>query len=113
MRGGSSKPHGARKRFGQHFLTDAGLVDRIIQAINPQTGDEIVEIGPGRGALSMPLLASGAILHMIEIDRDLASGLQKHIAGYENARLHVADALKMDFAALCGGHRTNGRANPF
>jgi len=104
LRDGSSKPHGARKRFGQHFLMDAGLVDRIIQAVNPQTGDEIVEIGPGRGALSLPLLASGATLHMIEIDRDLASGLQKHIAGYENARLHVADALKMDFAALCGGH---------
>jgi 16S rRNA (adenine1518-N6/adenine1519-N6)-dimethyltransferase len=104
LRDGSSKPQRARKRFGQHFLTDPALVDRIIQAVNPKTGDQIVEIGPGRGALSLPLLASGASLHLIEIDRDLAYDLKKHIGGYETAKLHIADALKIDFAALCGGH---------
>ena len=95
--------HKARKRFGQNFLTDARVVEQIIQAINPQAGDRIVEIGPGHAVLTMPLLASGAELHLIEIDRDLAAGLQERISGYSNATLHIGDALKTDFAALCSG----------
>jgi len=93
--------HAARKRFGQHFLTDARVIDRIIHAINPRSGDQIVEIGPGRAALSMPLLASGADLFLVEIDRDLASALRIRLADCERARVHVGDALSMDFAALC------------
>jgi 16S rRNA (adenine1518-N6/adenine1519-N6)-dimethyltransferase len=93
--------HKARKRFGQHFLTDARVVDRIIEAIKPQKGEQIVEIGPGHAALTVPLLASGAELHLIEIDRNLASGLQRRIAGHDNAFVHLGDALSMDFAAVC------------
>ena len=93
----------ARKRFGQHFLTDAHVVDHIIRAVNPQAGEQIVEIGPGNAVLTAPLLASGAELHMLEIDRDLASSLQKRTAGHGNAFVHVGDALRMDFAAICGG----------
>lgn len=96
-------PHRARKRFGQHFLTDTRVVDRIIQAVNPQAGDRIVEIGAGHAVLTMPLLASGAELHLLEIDRDLASSLQNLITGHKNAQLHLGDALNMDFAAICGG----------
>jgi 16S rRNA (adenine1518-N6/adenine1519-N6)-dimethyltransferase len=95
--------HRARKRFGQHFLTDTRVVEHIIQAINPQAGERIVEIGPGHAVLSLPLLASGAELHMVEIDRDLASKLQRLIAGRDHAFLHVGDALSMDFAAVCSG----------
>jgi 16S rRNA (adenine1518-N6/adenine1519-N6)-dimethyltransferase len=62
-----------------------------------------VEIGPGHAVLSLPLLASGAELHMVEIDRDLASKLQRLIAGRDHAFLHVGDALSMDFAAICSG----------
>ncbi len=96
-------PHRARKRFGQHFLTDARVVDRIIHAVNPQAGDQIVEIGAGHAVLTVPLLASGAELHLLEIDRDLASSLQERVTGHENAQLHLGDALHMDFAAICGG----------
>jgi len=96
-----SVQHAARKRFGQHFLTDARVVEQIIHAINPQPGDQIVEIGPGHAALSMPLLASGAGLHLIEIDRDLAAILGNRMAEHAHARVHVGDALSMDFAALC------------
>ncbi len=93
----------ARKRFGQNFLTDTQVVDDIIRAINPQAGEQIVEIGPGHAALTLPLLASGAELHLVEIDRDLASSLQQRIAGFEQAFLHIGDALSMDFAAICNG----------
>ncbi len=95
--------HRARKRFGQHFLTDTRVVEHIIQAIHPQAGERIVEIGPGQAVLTLPLLASGAELHLVEIDRDLASSLQRLIAGHDRAFLHVGDALSMDFAAICSG----------
>ena len=62
--------HIARKRFGQHFLIDEGIITSIVQAIAPQTNDAMVEIGPGLGALTRPLLSRLAHLHVIEIDRD-------------------------------------------
>ncbi|HLF29597.1 MAG TPA: 16S rRNA (adenine(1518)-N(6)/adenine(1519)-N(6))-dimethyltransferase RsmA [Xanthomonadales bacterium] len=103
--GNASSHHSPRKRFGQNFLTDTHVSRQIIQAIHPQPGECIVEIGPGRAALSARLLESGAELHLVEIDRDLAAGLQTLIAGRGKAFLHVADALNTDFSALCQGRR--------
>ena len=88
--------HFARKRFGQNFLVDAGVIDTIVQAINPQPDDTLVEIGPGLAALTQPLLARAGQLTVIEIDRDLAARLRTQ------PRLEVieADALQVDFTAL-------------
>jgi 16S rRNA (adenine1518-N6/adenine1519-N6)-dimethyltransferase len=88
--------HTARKRFGQHFLTDTGVIDGIVRAINPLPGQALVEIGPGLGALTLPLLAQCQALTVIELDRDLAARLRN------NSALHVveADVLNVDFATL-------------
>jgi len=97
--------HQARKRFGQNFLVDPEVIARIISTINPQAGELMVEIGPGRAALTDPLLKSGAELHLVEIDRDLAESLQQRLLPYPNGQLHVADALRLDFAELLQGRR--------
>ncbi len=88
--------HTPRKRFGQNFLHDQNIIQRIVRAINPQPGQTIVEIGPGQGALTEPLLASGAQIIALEIDRDLAAGLRQRFQGAENFRLEEADALQCD-----------------
>jgi 16S rRNA (adenine1518-N6/adenine1519-N6)-dimethyltransferase len=88
--------HTARKRFGQHFLVDGAVIDDIVRAIAPQAGDALVEIGPGLGALTKPLLARCQPLTVIELDRDLASRLRRQ-AGLQVVE---ADALKVDFSAL-------------
>ena len=85
-----------RKRFGQHFLVDSGVIDAIVRAVDPQRDDAIVEIGPGRGALTEPLRASGARLTVIEIDRDLGAHWRT-VAGLE---LVQADVLKVDIAQI-------------
>jgi 16S rRNA (adenine1518-N6/adenine1519-N6)-dimethyltransferase len=92
----------ARKRFGQHFLHDPGVLRRIVEAIDPQPGDRLVEIGPGRGALTLPLLERTRRLEAIEIDRDLASGLAARVEGRGELVLHIGDVLEVDFAALRG-----------
>jgi 16S rRNA (adenine1518-N6/adenine1519-N6)-dimethyltransferase len=90
-----------RKRFGQHFLHDPAVLDRIVSAIDPQPGDRIVEIGPGGGALTLRLLESGIDkLDAVEIDRDLAAVLPGRFAAYGGFSLHQGDALEFDFAAL-------------
>ncbi|MFN9959009.1 MAG: ribosomal RNA small subunit methyltransferase A, partial [bacterium] len=89
----------ARKRFGQNFLHDEGVIERIVSAIGPSPQDALVEIGPGHGALTEPLLERAGRLDAIEIDRDLAATLQERFAG-QGLTLHVADALRFDFAAL-------------
>jgi 16S rRNA (adenine1518-N6/adenine1519-N6)-dimethyltransferase len=88
--------HVARKRFGQHFLVDAGVIDAIVAAVEPRPGQALVEIGPGLGALTAPLLARCGALTVIELDRDLAARLR------QRAGLAVveADVLTVDFAAL-------------
>ena len=88
--------HQPRKRFGQHFLTDRGVVADIVAAIGPKPGEALVEIGPGLGALTLPLLADCERLTVIELDRDLAAHLRR------NPALEVieADVLKVDFAAI-------------
>jgi 16S rRNA (adenine1518-N6/adenine1519-N6)-dimethyltransferase len=89
----------ARKRFGQHFLTDRHYVRRIVDAIGAKPGDSMVEIGPGTGILTRELVAALDTLQAVEIDRDLAAGLASE---YPRDKLvvHQADALDFDFAAL-------------
>ena len=94
--------HHPRKRFGQNFLHDQSIIDRIIATIQPQKDELLVEIGPGQAALTRPLLDSGCELHVIEIDRDLAAKLQKRLGRFENFNLHCADALRTDFEQLTG-----------
>jgi 16S rRNA (adenine1518-N6/adenine1519-N6)-dimethyltransferase len=88
--------HQARKRFGQHFLADSRVIDAIVAAIDPRPGEALVEIGPGLGALTLPLLRRCERLTVIELDRDLADRLRR------NPALDVveADVLTVDFAAL-------------
>jgi 16S rRNA (adenine1518-N6/adenine1519-N6)-dimethyltransferase len=91
----------ARKRFGQHFLHDPAVIERILAALAPAASDHLVEIGPGRGALTRRLLAGPhASLDAIEIDRDLAAELRGTLAADPRAALHEADALDFDFTAL-------------
>jgi 16S rRNA (adenine1518-N6/adenine1519-N6)-dimethyltransferase len=94
--------HVARKRFGQHFLTDAAVIDGIVDAIAPLPGDAMVEIGPGLAALTQPLVERLGRLTVIELDRDLAVRLRAH------TQLSVieSDVLKVDFAALAGSMGT-------
>ena len=91
-----SSRHVARKRFGQHFLTDPAIIDAIVRAIGPRAGQAMVEIGPGLAALTQPLVERLGQLAVIELDRDLAARLRRH------AQLVVteADVLQVDFAAL-------------
>jgi 16S rRNA (adenine1518-N6/adenine1519-N6)-dimethyltransferase len=90
-----------RKRFGQHFLHDPSVIDRIVSAVSPRSGDHVVEIGPGRGALTRALLESGGnTLDAIEIDRDLVPRLRAEFAAEPRFTVHEADALDFDFAAL-------------
>jgi 16S rRNA (adenine1518-N6/adenine1519-N6)-dimethyltransferase len=91
--------HVPRKRFGQHFLVDPTVVASILEAISPQAGDHVVEIGPGLGALTEPLLQRLPSLDAVEVDRDLAAALAARF-GPERLRMHVADALQFDFCAL-------------
>ncbi|HUD34969.1 MAG TPA: 16S rRNA (adenine(1518)-N(6)/adenine(1519)-N(6))-dimethyltransferase RsmA [Variovorax sp.] len=95
----AAQHHVARKRFGQHFLCDGGIIDAIVHAIAPQPGDEMVEIGPGLAALTQPLVERLGRLTVIELDRDLAQRLRGH------GQLDVieSDVLKVDFAALLAG----------
>ncbi len=92
--------HRARKRFGQHFLVDPGVIGAIMDAIAVRDGDRIIEIGPGQGALTGLLARSGCEFHAIELDRDLAAGLRSEFARADNVTIHEADALAFDFASL-------------
>ncbi len=92
--------HRARKRFGQNFLHDAGVIHRILRAIHAREGERMLEIGPGQGALTEGLLNSGAQLDVIELDRDLIPILNGMFAAEPRFRLHQGDALKFDFASL-------------
>lgn len=89
-----------RKRFGQHFLHDPAVIRRIVQGIAPRAEGHLVEIGPGRGALTQLLLEAGGAVDAIEIDRDLAELLRARFARQSTFVLHEADALDFDFTAL-------------
>jgi 16S rRNA (adenine1518-N6/adenine1519-N6)-dimethyltransferase len=97
--------HIARKRFGQNFLIDRQVIADIVAALAPERGDCVVEIGPGLGALTDPLLRRLDHLHVIEIDRDIVARLNKRYAGHlpEKLSIHEGDALTFDFALLCAG----------
>lgn len=99
----SKKPnkHRARKRFGQNFLQDQTVIQRIIRAIAPSKTDNLVEIGPGMGALTESLLAEAGKLEVIELDRDLPPILRAKLFKYEKTlNIHQADALDFDYSQL-------------
>jgi 16S rRNA (adenine1518-N6/adenine1519-N6)-dimethyltransferase len=98
---------GLRKRFGQHFLHDPGVIRRIVAAIAPAPGEEIVEIGPGQGALTRPLFERAGRLTAIEIDRDLAAELTGVFRSHE-LKILREDALKLDYASFPSGFRLVG-----
>ncbi|MGO1503229.1 MAG: 16S rRNA (adenine(1518)-N(6)/adenine(1519)-N(6))-dimethyltransferase RsmA [Marinobacter sp.] len=95
--------HQARKRFGQNFLHDPGVIERIIRAIHPKPDDAIVEIGPGLGAITEEILAVNSKLQVVELDRDLIPILRTKFFNYPDFRIHQADALKFDYSQLSDG----------
>lgn len=105
----SARPDGhiARKRFGQNFLIDGGIIDAIVAAIAPARGDRLVEIGPGLGALTAPLLERVDRLHVVEIDRDLITRLHGRFSP-ERLVIHEGDVLDFDFSRLGGDLRVAG-----
>jgi len=97
--------HRARKRFGQNFLHDKAVIARIIAAIHPQPDDVLVEIGPGLGALTRELLPRVNALDVVELDRDVIPLLEQACRSLGTLRVHQADALHFDFAALMRDER--------
>ena len=104
--------HQAKKRFGQNFLTDQSIIASLVDAINPQEKQTLIEIGPGLGALTKPLLKKVTTLHVIEIDRDIVSWMNTEykMPAYErnNLIIHNVDALKFDFSSLGSSLRVIG-----
>ncbi len=94
--------HRPRKRFGQHFLHERGIIQRIVSAFDPKPSDHVVEIGPGEGVLTRELASKVAKLDVIEIDRDLIERLRQSLP--ETVTIHNADALKFDFCTLAPSH---------
>lgn len=101
----SVEVHRARKRFGQNFLSDQNVIRRIVEAIRPVPGEPIVEIGPGLGALTAPLIERAGHLHAVEIDRDLIARLKERYSP-DILTIHEGDALAFDFDSLAGQART-------
>ena len=95
--------HIARKRFGQHFLTDSGVIEGIVRAIAPRSGEPMVEIGPGLAALTQPLVERVGHLHVIELDRDLAAKLRAH----PHLSVIESDVLRVDFEQLAASLETH------
>lgn len=105
--------HIAKKRFGQNFLTDQSVITSLVEAISPQPDDLMVEIGPGLGALTKPLLQKLNLLHVVEIDRDIIAWMQQEylkpsVGKQNNINIHNADALKFDFTSLGDHLRVTG-----
>lgn len=99
-------PHRPRKRFGQHFLHDPQVIERIVTVLEPRAGEPMVEIGPGRGALTRRLLPRVETLDAVELDRDLITQLQRDMAALGELRIQQGDALKFDFRTLArDGHK--------
>jgi 16S rRNA (adenine1518-N6/adenine1519-N6)-dimethyltransferase len=92
--------HIPRKRFGQHFLHDAGILRKIVLAIAPERGDNVIEIGPGEGALTLPLLRELGHMTVIELDRDLVPRLEAAAEGVGTLHIVNADVLTVDFSAF-------------
>lgn len=98
--------HTPRKRFGQNFLTDVGIIDKIVRSIAPKKTDNLVEIGPGQGAITLPLLSACEKLHVVELDRDLVARLQQLQTDHPGLSIHQGDALQFDFSTLCVAENT-------
>jgi len=96
----AEQQHKARKRFGQNFLIDSGIIDNIVASVRAKPDETVVEIGPGKGAITEGLVRTGARLHVVELDRDLHPILQAKFADSGNFTLHAFDALKFDFSQL-------------
>ncbi|WP_323753176.1 16S rRNA (adenine(1518)-N(6)/adenine(1519)-N(6))-dimethyltransferase RsmA [Marinobacter sp.] len=92
--------HKARKRFGQNFLHDPGVIEKIVRSISPKPDDVIVEIGPGLGAITEEILAINPRLQVVELDRDLIPVLRTKFFNYPDFKIHEADALSFDFSQL-------------
>jgi len=99
----SDHGHVHKKRLGQHFLHDGGVIARIVQAIAPRPGDALVEIGPGEGALTWPLLRAAGGMTVIEFDRDLVPRLRAAAEGMGTLRIVQADVLDVDLRELAAG----------
>jgi 16S rRNA (adenine1518-N6/adenine1519-N6)-dimethyltransferase len=97
--------HTPRKRFGQHFLHDRGVIARILEAIDPHPGEAMVEIGPGLGAITLPLLQILGELTVVEIDRDVIRELEPQARPLGTLRIFLEDALEFDFTQLATGQR--------
>ena len=97
--------HRARKRFGQNFLQDPGIIDRIVRSIAPKAAQHLVEIGPGQAALTIPIADSGCKLDVIELDRDLVPLLEQRFVDKPKISIHQADALNFDFTELYTGEQ--------
>lgn len=95
-----AEPHRARKRFGQHFLHDPAIIARLVAAIRPRPGERLVEIGPGLGALTRPVLQAAGRLDVVELDRDVVPHLRRACADLEGLHVHLGDALRFDYCAL-------------
>lgn len=100
-------PHHARKRFGQNFLQDASVIQAIVRAVQPQPHDTVIEIGPGLGALTIPLSGSLERLHVIEIDRDLIARLEQSALAPKLV-IHPGDVLEFDFGQILGRKKIVG-----
>jgi 16S rRNA (adenine1518-N6/adenine1519-N6)-dimethyltransferase len=98
-----STPHAAKRRFGQNFLHDPQVIERILRSIDPRPEDTLVEIGPGLGALTGPLLARCGRLTVIEIDRDVIPHLRASCGEHPGLQIIQADALRVDYRALAAG----------
>ena len=97
--------HHPRKRFGQNFLHDPDIIRRILSVIDPRPGERLVEIGPGRGAITSGLLQAAGSLDAVELDRDLIEPLARQCAGLGELRIHNADALDFDLCSLHPGQK--------
>lgn len=95
--------HIARKRFGQHFLHDKHIIQRLVDVITPKKDQHIIEIGPGQGALTVPILMLVSEMDAIELDRDLIPALTQRCANKGTLHIHQADALTFNFASLFDG----------
>lgn len=98
--------HRAKKRFGQNFLVDTNVIDKIVRSINPKPADHVIEIGPGLGALTQPLLGTLSRLDVIELDRDVIPRLQE-LAGSEKLYIHNTDVLSFDFTSFAQSNFQN------
>lgn len=97
--------HTPRKRFGQHFLCDEGVIRRIVLAVSPKPGQHLLEIGPGEGAITLPLLREAGSMTVIELDRDLVPRIKASAAGVGEITVINADVLNVDLTALAAGNK--------